>query len=120
MTIIPLSANIDERGFTAEFGQDRTGTHVLLYRKAGIVSGRHYHKGLSSTKNPEILVVICGKCVVNWFNITDNVRHTAIIEGPTKLEIPINTWHEVVTETECTFIELNSIAEHIADTFYIS
>ena len=48
-------AGSDERGFTAEVEQERTGTHLIVFRKAGSISGRHYHKGLSNTKNPEIL-----------------------------------------------------------------
>jgi dTDP-4-dehydrorhamnose 3,5-epimerase-like enzyme len=120
MTITPLKANIDDRGFTAEFDQVRTGTHISIYRKAGTISGRHYHKGLSATKNPEILILVHGKCTLNWYSIEDKIQHTATLEGPTKMEIPINTWHEVAATTDCVFIELNSIAEHIADTFYIS
>ncbi len=110
-------AGKDERGFTAEFEQTRTGTHLVVYRKAGTVSGRHYHKGGSATKDPEILMLLNGTCTVNWKHIDDTEVQTAIHEGPVQFEIPPYIWHEVLPETDCTFLELNSIAEHVADTY---
>lgn len=119
MKIEPIKpSGEDDRGYTAEY-QQREGTQLLLFRKAGSVSGRHYHKGLSATKNPEIFIVVSGTCTVNWRNLEEDSLHTARISGPSRLEIPPFTWHEVIAETDCTFLELNSIQEHVADTFYI-
>ncbi|RYD58711.1 MAG: hypothetical protein EOP56_03745 [Sphingobacteriales bacterium] len=112
----------DERGYTIEYTPKRTGTHMIAFRVAGSVSGRHYHKGLSATKDPEILVLMQGRCIFNWFDVTkeDQTPSTLVLNGPIQLEIPKNTWHEVIAETDCTFLEFNSVAEHAADTFYIS
>lgn len=113
--IIPAGA--DERGYTAEFQQARTGTHLIVFRKAGTVSGRHYHKGLSATKNPEILILLNGTCTFSWKHIEDTAVQTAQYTGPVHFEIPPYVWHELIPVTDCTFMEQNSIAEHAADTF---
>lgn len=123
MTIQELKlAGNDDRGYTAEYTPKRTGTQLIVHRIAGSVSGRHYHKGISAAKDPEILVLLHGRCVFSWFDVTKENKTPAslTLTGPIQLEIPANTWHEVVAETDCTFIEFNSIEEHKADTFYLS
>lgn len=120
MTIEPIAlSGSDERGYTAEYLQERSGKQLLLFRKAGSVSGRHYHKGLSATKNPEIFIVLHGSCIINWRHIDETSIQTVQINSPTRLQIPPYTWHEVIAETDCTFLEMNSIEEHKADTFYL-
>ncbi|MEI8279326.1 MAG: hypothetical protein WCG87_06145 [Bacteroidota bacterium] len=120
MIITPLHINNkDERGYTCEFPMERIGDQLLLFRKAGTISGRHYHKGKSATKNPEVFIVISGSCTVNWKHIDDTDIQSATVTGPTKLEILPFIWHEVITITDCTCLEQNSISEHIADTFYL-
>lgn len=113
--IVP--AGMDERGFTAEFAQERIGTHLIVFRKAGTISGRHYHKGLSATKNPEVLILLNGTCTFNWKHIEDAEVQTAQYSAPVHFEIPPLVWHEIIPDTDCTFMEQNSIAEHAADTF---
>ncbi|XZF16622.1 polysaccharide biosynthesis C-terminal domain-containing protein [Chitinophagaceae bacterium MMS25-I14] len=108
----------DNRGYTAEFYQGRLGQHLIVFRKAGTVSGRHYHKGISLTKKPEIFILMHGTCVVNWREINNTTMHSKVIEGPMIIETDPYVWHEYITETDCTFLELNSLSEHAADTFY--
>lgn len=110
-------AGNDERGYTAEFLQERTGTHLIVFRKAGTVSGRHYHKGIAPTKDPEILILLNGTCHLNIRHIEDPETTTETYSGPVMFEIPPFIWHELVAVTDCTFIELNSIEEHASDTF---
>jgi dTDP-4-dehydrorhamnose 3,5-epimerase-like enzyme len=119
MTITPIEiAGTDERGFTAEYYHERLGQQLIIFRKAGTVSGRHYHKGLSLTKAPEIFILLTGSCTVNWRNVNEESLQSAELTGPVKLEIPTHTWHELVMHTDCTCLELNSISEHKNDTFY--
>lgn len=120
MKIIPIPLKgLDERGYTAEYEHSRHGQQLIVFRKAGTVSGKHYHKGISATKNPEIFLLLNGCCTVNWKHIDDATTQTANITGPTRLEIPPMIWHEVIANTDCTFIEMNSIDEHAADTFFL-
>jgi dTDP-4-dehydrorhamnose 3,5-epimerase-like enzyme len=107
----------DERGFTYEYFHERYGRHLVCFRKAGSVSGRHYHKGISLTKDPEILILASGNVQLNWRKVNSKEMHSILAEGPAKIEIPAYIWHEVVAVTDCTFIELNSLSEHEADTF---
>ncbi|MBL7718498.1 MAG: hypothetical protein JNL72_06670 [Flavipsychrobacter sp.] len=119
MTITPIElSGQDERGFTAEYYHERLGQQLIIFRKAGTVSGRHYHKGLSLTKAPEIFILLTGTCTVNWRYVNEEAVQSANLIGPVKLEIPAHTWHELVMHTDCTCIELNSISEHKNDTFY--
>lgn len=120
MTITPITlAGSDERGFTAEYTHERGGQQLIIFRKAGTISGRHYHKGLSATKNPEIFILLTGTCTVNWKPINEEKVQSAEITGPVKLEIPTFIWHELVMQTDCSCIELNSVQEHKDDTFYL-
>ena len=111
-------AGSDERGYTAEYLHNRAGTQLILFRKAGSVSGRHYHKGLSVTKAPEILILLHGKMRFNWRPVDAAELETAMVEGPAKVEMLAMVWHELVAETDCVLVEMNSIAEHVADTLY--
>jgi hypothetical protein len=119
MKIIPIeTTGPDDRGYTAEYYHERLGLHQIIFRKAGTVSGGHYHKGISMTKNPEIFILMSGSCTLKWRNVNEKEEHTAIITAPTRLEIPPYTIHTVLADTDITCLELNGIAEHRADTFY--
>jgi hypothetical protein len=110
----------DDRGFTAEYQHERSGKQLALFRKAGSISGRHYHKGSSATKAPEILLLLHGTLQLNWKHIDDADTQSATVEGPARLTIPPYIWHELVAQTDCVMLEMNSIDEHKADTFYLS
>lgn len=118
ITVTPLDkVGSDERGYTYEYFHERYGRHLLCFRKAGSVSGRHYHKGLSLTKNPEVLLLAMGNINLNWREANSSHLQTVWIEGPARIEIPSYIWHELVAVTDCVFLELNSLSEHEADTF---
>lgn len=118
ITALELSGR-DERGYTCEYVHERSGKQLIVYRKAGAVSGRHYHKGISATKNPEIIIILHGSCRISWRHIDETELESAVVTGPVKLEVPPNVWHELVMETDSSFLELNSLEEHKADTFYL-
>lgn len=120
MKITPIATlGQDDRGYTAEYYHDRMGQQLLVFRKAGTVSGNHYHKGISLSKAPEILIVVHGTCLVKWREIKETEIQSAVVTGPCKIEIAPYIWHELTMETDCCLLELNSLAEHVADTFYI-
>ncbi len=115
---MPITGS-DDRGYTVEYYHERIGHSLIVFRKAGTVSGRHYHKGLSLTKAPEIFYLLHGECILNWRNVNETEMHTSTLIGPVKLEIPPYTWHELLMQTDCTCLELNSMDDHKKDTFYI-
>jgi dTDP-4-dehydrorhamnose 3,5-epimerase-like enzyme len=119
MKITPIKPfNEDSRGYSCEYMQDRQGIQMMVFSKAGAVRGRHYHKGAVDAKNPEVVVLMSGICKINWKTTEEATLHTARIEAPARIEIPPLTWHEFIFETDSVMIEMNSLADHSADTFY--
>ena len=108
---------IDERGALHYFNTNRTGEFLLVYRKAGTISGQHYHKGKSPGKNPEEMLLLQGSITMNWKNLQTKVSDTIIIEAPSRVIIEANVWHEVKALTDIIFIELNSLVEGSEDTY---
>lgn len=118
VTITPLDKiSRDERGYTYEYFHERYGRHLICFRKAGSVSGRHYHTGASLTKNPEIIILVQGSLTLNYRNVNNKELLSTLVEGPAKIDIMPYVWHELIALTDSTFIELNSLSEHMADTF---
>ena len=116
VSTIDLKA-IDERGALHYFSTNRTGEFLLVYRKAGSISGQHYHKGKSVGKNPEEMLLLQGAITMNWKNLETNITDTITIEAPSRVIIEANVWHEVKALTDIIFIELNSLAEGSEDTY---
>jgi len=108
---------IDERGALHCFSTDRTGEFLLVYRKAGTISGQHYHKGKSPGKNPEEMLLVQGSIIMHWKNLETNESDTITIEAPSRVIIEANVWHEVKAMTDIIFLELNSLAEGSEDTY---
>ena len=108
---------IDERGALHYFSTNRTGEFLLVYRKAGTISGQHYHKGKSPGKNPEEMLLVQGSITMNWKNLGTEEQGTITIEAPSRVIIEANVWHEVKALTGIIFIELNSLVEGSEDTY---
>ncbi|MBS1781447.1 MAG: hypothetical protein JSS78_00095 [Bacteroidetes bacterium] len=119
MIITPLHPmNRDERGYNCEYDHQRTGKHILVFSRAGVVRGGHFHKGISLAKNPEEIILLSGVCEVQWREVNFSEVHVLRVEAPARISIPPYTWHQFVFETDSAMIEMNGLAEHIADTFY--
>ena len=108
---------IDQRGALHYFSTNRTGEFLLVYRKAGTISGQHYHKGKSPGKNPEEMLLVQGSITMNWKNLGTEEQGTITIEAPSRVIIEANVWHEVKALTDIIFIELNSLVEGSEDTY---
>ena len=108
---------MDERGALHYFNTDRSGEFLLVYRKAGTISGQHYHKGNSAGKNPEEMLLVQGSLTMHWKNLNTEEKGSLTIEAPSRVIIEANVWHEVKALTDIIFIELNSLVEGSEDTF---
>lgn len=108
---------IDERGALHYFSTNRTGEFLLVYRKAGTISGQHYHKGKSPGKNPEEMLLVQGSIHMEWKNLLTEAKGNLTIEAPSRVIIEANVWHEVKALTDIIFLELNSLAEGSEDTY---
>ena len=119
MKITPIEPfSKDDRGTVSEYYHERTGQHLIVFSKIGSVRGRHYHKGNSLSKNPEILILLSGTYTFNWREANSSELLSETVYAPAKVEVPPYIWHEVIAVTDCSFLELNSLSEHVADTFY--
>ncbi len=114
----------DDRGATFVFDNDRTGEFIVAHRKAGSVSGRQYHKGISATKDPEQLLLMSGKATLHWKELEEVNGEVKIVQegtmeivAPAKILIPKMFWHELIGVEDFVMLELNSIAEQAKDTF---
>lgn len=118
--VYPLSLiNQDERGFTFRIENDRSGNFILAYRKAGSSSGRHYHTGKSTNKNPEILYLLSGEATIRWRKLEDQSNKEIKVISPARVVIPIHIWHELVPITDCSFWEMNSLEDVQRDSIRI-
>ena len=110
----------DERGPTHYFDTNRTKQFVCGFRKAGSVSARHYHKGLSVGKNPEVLVLFQGEITINWFDVRNNaIKGTEKVKAPALVTVYPWAWHEVIADTDMIFLEQNTLEDGKMDTFRI-
>ena len=118
--IIPIAKIAeDERGATHYFDTDRSGQFIIGYRKAGSVSARHYHKGISKKKDPEQIIIMSGEATVNWFDINGDAKGSSKLVAPVMLVVHSLTWHEVIADTDIVVFELNALEDGKADVFQI-
>jgi hypothetical protein len=116
--VIPLDKiGEDERGATHYFNTNRTGQFIVAYRKAGSKSGDHYHKGLSSKKNPERIIIMSGNALLNWKDVRSDKQGVAHIVAPAMVEIDPWAWHLVEATTDIIVFELNGLEDAKLDTF---
>jgi dTDP-4-dehydrorhamnose 3,5-epimerase-like enzyme len=119
VTITPLQQiGLDERGGTYVFDTDgRHGQFMVTERKAGTVSGRHYHEGVSPNKNPEVLILTAGDIQLNWRNIKGEEQGSISVSAPAQIVVPAWVWHEVIALTDMVMLELNAAADGRGDTY---
>ncbi len=118
VTINPIDIKaVDERGALHYFSTDRTGEFLLVYRKAGTISGQHYHKGISTGKNPEDMLLVQGSANLHWKNLITDEEETVELIAPVRVLIQAQVWHELTAITDIVFVELNSLADGSEDTY---
>lgn len=120
VNILPKIAE-DERGPTHYFDTDRSTQFVCGFRKAGSVSARHYHKGLSVGKNPEVLVLFQGEITINWFDVRNpEIKGSQKVAAPALVTVYPYAWHEVLADTDMIFLEQNTLEDGRSDTFWLA
>lgn len=120
ITIRPMALkSSDERGSVHHFNTTRSGEYMIFYRKKGAVGARHYHKGLSSNKNPEQFILLQGKATLNWRDLRSEESGSVVLESPVEVDIYPWIWHEVIAETDFVMLEMNATEDGPADTFYL-
>jgi len=108
----------NDNGATWSFETLTRSGFIWAERKAGSMSGNHFHKGISDSKNPEILLLTKGQAELSGQLQNGEEVFREKLEGPILVKIYPNVIHTIVAITDIQFLEFNSIAEHKADTFY--
>ncbi len=108
----------NDNGATYGFETYARAGFIWAERKAGTVSGNHFHKGISDTKNPEVLLLTQGKAEVDGRLESGEEVFREVVKAPVIVKVYPNVIHTVSAITDIQFLEFNSLEEHKADTFY--
>ena len=108
----------NDDGSTFGLSSKSTGEFLLAFRNAGTISGKHFHKGLSFQKIPEVFILIEGELELYYKNLKTSVEKCITVKAPAKVDVYPYIWHEIKALTTITFLELCSLKEHEQDTFY--
>ncbi|MES2777973.1 MAG: hypothetical protein V4722_27585 [Bacteroidota bacterium] len=115
--VIPLTKiGSDERGATFVFDTERTGQFMVAHRKAGSVSGNHYHAGKHVSKNPEKLIMMSGTAILDWKDLASGEAGSETVVGPAEMWISPNVWHKVTAVNDFVMLELNGMDAGVGDT----
>ena len=109
----------NDSGSTFELEDLSSLGNLLAFRNKGSISGNHYHKGVSPSKNPEKLVLISGEIQLTTKNIESLEVDETTVKAPALIKIYPNIVHTVEALTAITFMEFNSLEDHKKDTFYL-
>ena len=108
----------NDKGVTWGFETKARSGFIWAERKAGSVSGNHFHKGISATKNPEILFLTSGEALVEGRLETGEHVFKQLVKAPVIVKVFPHVIHTITAVTDIHFLEFNSLEEHQVDTFY--
>jgi hypothetical protein len=114
----PEHLSTNERGSTYQIFTRATEGFMLAFRKAGSVSGNHWHEGNSRGKNPEILLLVNGEAEIYARDLETAEELAEKLKAPALVEIDAGVLHKLNAITDCSFLEFNSLEEHKQDTLY--
>lgn len=110
----------DERGLAYAFSTRNSSFFNVLKRKKGSISGKHYHKGFSKSKSPEILYLIEGKAKMFVKEVESGIIEEFFIEENNLIKIPAWIYHEVHAITDIIFLEIYiEESDFKKDTYYL-
>ena len=111
--------NEDERGKIYKFVSNQGIKEIVIVkRKKSAISGNHYHKGLSKTKNPEKFIVINGSLKISLKDINTNKEQSFIAKEGDEIIIYPHINHTLeALEDNTMFIELKEEEDDYKDVF---
>jgi oxalate decarboxylase/phosphoglucose isomerase-like protein (cupin superfamily) len=108
----------NESGQTHELENRAASRFMMAYRKSGSINGNHWHTGSEKKKNPEVLYVLTGKGKLLLKHIETAETEERTFEAPCEIKIYPKVLHTVQVIEDMCFLEMNSLDEHIGDTYY--
>lgn len=110
----------DERGYMVDAFKGEDAKQItVLFRKAGTISGNHYHKGEDPSKNPEKFFIIKGKMKLTAENLEGELLWEDIVDDLTEIRIPPYVKHTFEALEDTWFIEYRKTVfdEKNSDTY---
>ncbi len=101
----------DERGQTLTFETPRHCKYLLVKRRAGTISGNHYHEGSLPATNPKTYFLCDGTMELIYRSLSDGIIERRLIDCPSRVDIYPYTVHAVRAATDITLMECLSIDE---------
>ena len=77
---------------------------VLVFRKAGTISGNHYHKGIEPNKTLKILWVLHGEINFAYRQLHEENWQELIVKAILQIEINANVWHTITAITDISLL----------------
>ncbi|QQG39096.1 MAG: hypothetical protein HYS32_01405 [Candidatus Woesearchaeota archaeon] len=74
-------------------------------RKKGVIFGNHFHKGIDSSKNPEMFLMVSGEADFSVYNKFSNEKKTIRIKEGDVIIIYPNVLHKFTAFTDVVYIE---------------
>ncbi|PIR03732.1 MAG: hypothetical protein COV59_04655 [Candidatus Magasanikbacteria bacterium CG11_big_fil_rev_8_21_14_0_20_39_34] len=105
VTLLEGKKNKTEKGWNIPLLSYHADGVGIFFRRAGIISGKHYHKGNSPSRTPEKGILIDGKAKFYCKNLETGDEQETFVEAPVSWEIDPMIYHEMHMITDCTFIE---------------
>lgn len=98
----------DKRGLAYGFTLRESKYFVVLNRKKGTISGKHYHKGTLKSKSPELFYLAKGKIRLVVKSIKTGKSEEHYVQENNIIEIPAMVYHEVHALTDIILLEFNT------------
>ncbi|MFH1276080.1 MAG: hypothetical protein ABIH82_03135 [Candidatus Woesearchaeota archaeon] len=101
----------NEKGTTFQFENRQVPKVLLIKRKQGTISGKHYHTGKNPLKDPETFMILDGEAEVILKNIKTKEEFKEIYKKPVMFKLDPYVYHEIRALTDIIFIDMNSIED---------
>ncbi|MBI4406423.1 hypothetical protein HY571_00750 [Candidatus Micrarchaeota archaeon] len=109
-------ARPDDRGQAFDLPLPKGNGLMYITRKAGTISGKHFHEGKTAGKSPEVIILLSGKAEFYCKDLKTKEEMSCLLEAPVKVEVNPFVWHELKALTDIAILELSSLQEHKQDT----
>ncbi len=103
--IMPNSSKSNDLGISCEINPFRADSVGVYYRRAGSVSGKHYHTGSLPTTNPERHILVKGQAILRTKNLETGEVGSVVLVAPCLWEVEPQVYHELEAVEDIIFIE---------------
>lgn len=99
----------DDRGSIFQFQNRDSSKLLLVKRKKGTISGRHYHTGKNKMKDPETVIILDGKFEIVLKDVKTLKEFKKTYDTPIMFKIDPFIYQEIRAVTDIVLLDMNSI-----------